>query len=169
VKRNLIVIAAILFLARSDAQSHIINVPIQRVKHTVVIPENGVKISFSPKNVLSVIGVVPKRDPVGQNEIKFFFVSTSKNEFAMNFDRITLEAGTSKTLVIDKPIYDTVYSQSDGSMVLFRANSLDSLGVEFIKQERIRNIRLLINGGTVLISIANKSQKELNKMANEIW
>jgi len=88
---------------------------------------------------------------------------------AMLFDSITLEASSGRSLLINKPIRDSIWSQPNGSMALTRTLFLDLAGVEFVKSERIKRITLLVNHEALAISVSNRSRKKFNRLANECW
>jgi hypothetical protein len=169
-KSYLLISVAILISTMVYSQSQVVHMPTQRIKHGPVgVPDNGIQIFCSSGSFFSTVQIIAARDSGTQNEIQFLFITTPRNTAGMKFDSITLEASAGKTLLIDRPIYDSVYSQSDGGMDLFSIHLLDLQGVKFVKSEKIKRMTMLVNHTAVSISISNKSQRALNKLANESW
>ncbi|MGN6437499.1 MAG: hypothetical protein ACTHMM_13245 [Agriterribacter sp.] len=126
------------------------------------------KISYSPTETISSMSFSAKKFKNGRTGIEFVFRATNKEPYDnINIDRIEFRSLDNKTVVINSPVYDTVYFEKDGSLSLITIHYLDEEDKKFMKTETIQYMFIAVNKVRTKIRIAKKSKKLIKEFAEK--
>lgn len=158
--RYSILLACISGISTTYAQS------IKNKDSSIIFSSSEEKIAFSPTDLIASISLVTKRFRNGQEGIEFIFTTRRKeNPPKIKRDSIILISSKKEILLINRPVYDTIYFQKDGSLFFSILHYLNKNETRFLKDETITHIMLMINQAPVRIAIKRKSQRLINDFA----
>ena len=134
----------------------------------IVFTSDQVKLSYSPTDLFSSISIATNKFVDGHKGIKFFFISKPRQKTTIiRIDSIILQTSSNKLVTLNNPYRDTIFYLNDGGLSLTSIHHVDKTKFEFLKENLITTIILIIDKKQVLINLRKKSQLKFKELLNE--